>query len=377
MSSGRSIRQQTTPLAALTHAITLLAGARDANDVVDVIRATARAMMGCEGIAVIRREGDLCHYIEEDAIGSLWKGQKFPASICLSGWAMEEGRTVIVPDIAREDRVPHELYEKTFVKAVVMTPIRPRDPIGAIGAYWAAPYDPSPAEIEVLEALASATATAMENVRLIAALSEALEEAELVRDELRHRVKNAYMGAQGLVRLSLKGETSRDLVARIGALARVHTLIDDRLSGESFIDIGKLVEIEMEPYRTSAAGRYAANGPLIEIDGGRAVPLGLAINELATNALKYGALSVERGRVEISWSLEAGQVRFCWIESDGPVVVQPERAGDGTGLLARLVEKQLGGTKQRIFDPKGLRCTITFPLTQSSRVEAPYNTQSA
>jgi len=125
--------QQATPLAVLTHAIAQLAGARDASHVVEIIRATARSMIGCQGIAVIRKEDDLCHYIEEDAIGALWKGQKFPASACVSGWAMAERKTIVIPDIDHEDRVPRELYQDTFVRAIAMTPVRPQDPIGAIG----------------------------------------------------------------------------------------------------------------------------------------------------------------------------------------------------------------------------------------------------
>lgn len=360
--------QQATPLAVLTHAIAQLAGARDASHVVEIIRATARSMIGCQGIAVIRKEDDLCHYIEEDAIGALWKGQKFPASACVSGWAMAERKTIVIPDIDHEDRVPRELYQHTFVRAIAMTPVRPLDPIGAIGAYWAAPYQPTRMEIEILEALASAAATAIENVRLIVALSGALEEAELARDELRHRVKNAYMGAQSLAKLSIKGEAADDLVGRIQALSRAHSLLDERMSRDASIDIRDLIEIEVEPYRNTAPGRIVLSGPSMEIDSTRAVPLGLSINELATNALKHGALSIESGTVEITWSRNGEAISLSWIETNGPRVGNIGRTGEGSGLLARLVERQLRGTLEHIFDPAGVRCRIAFRQGEHMRV---------
>ena len=360
--------QQATPLAVLTHAIAQLAGARDASHAVEIIRATARSMIGCQGIAVIRKEDDLCHYIEEDAIGALWKGQKFPASACVSGWAMAERKTIVIPNIDHEDRVPRELYQDTFVRAIAMTPVRPQDPIGAIGAYWAAPYQPTRMEIEILEALASAAATAIENVRLILALSGALEEAELARDELRHRVKNAYMGAQSLAKLSIKGEAADDLVGRIQALSRAHSLLDERMSRDASIDIRDLIEIEVEPYRNTAPGRIVLSGPSMEIDSTRAVPLGLSINELATNALKHGALSIESGTVEITWSRNGEAISLSWIETNGPRVGNIGRTGEGSGLLARLVERQLRGTLEHIFDPAGVRCRIAFRQGEHPRV---------
>jgi len=127
--------------------------------------------VGCEGITVVRREGDLCHYVEEDAIGPLWKGEKFPASACISGWSMINRQTVVVPDVRQDDRIPLELYAGTFVRAVAMVPILQEEPVGAIGAYWSQPYEPTRWEVETLEALAAAAATAIENIGFAAGLT--------------------------------------------------------------------------------------------------------------------------------------------------------------------------------------------------------------
>ncbi|MBB3318251.1 MULTISPECIES: GAF domain-containing protein [unclassified Rhizobium] len=167
-----------TPLGSLTRATTAIARARSVKEVIETIRRTARSLVGCDGITVIRREGDLCRYVEEDAIEPLWKGQKFPAIACISGWAMINRQTVVVPDIAQDDRIPIELYAGTFVRALAMAPVRPSDPIGAIGAYWSQAYTPSRWEIETLEALAEAAAAAIENVDFIASLSDQLVNAK-------------------------------------------------------------------------------------------------------------------------------------------------------------------------------------------------------
>lgn len=370
MTDGKNRNRHHTPLGELTRAVGRLAGAKSADDVVEIVRTTARALVGCEGVAIIRRDGDLCHYIEEDAIGPLWKGQKFPMSACISGWAMINRQTVVVPDISVDDRIPYELYEETFVRAVLMTPVRRNDPLGAIGAYWAAPYEPSDDEIEVLEALASATATALENVRLISALKNAVSEAELVRDELRHRVKNAYMGAQSLARLTLPADLSNEFSGRISALSRVHELLDEQMKDGARIDLRSLIEIEVEPYTTTERQPFSLSGPSVQLQPMRATALGLVINELATNALKHGALSVPAGRVEIAWLVAGSELTVLWAEMNGPAVVEGASPNQGSGLITRLVERQLRGRLDHVLARSGARCQVTFAIDAAIREDA-------
>lgn len=167
-----------TPLATLTKALAKVSRARGRDEVIATIRATARSLIGCEGIAIILRDGDFCHYVEEDAIGPLWKGQRFPASSCVSGWAMLNRETAVIPDIARDKRIPHEFYAGTFVRALAMVPVNVEDPIAAIGAYWSQPYSPAAWETETLEALADAAATALANAEVIASLSATVPERD-------------------------------------------------------------------------------------------------------------------------------------------------------------------------------------------------------
>ncbi|WP_310467622.1 HWE histidine kinase domain-containing protein [Sphingomonas sp.] len=348
----------------LVQAIETLAGAAGMDDVVATLRNTARRLIGADGIAVILREGEQCWYVEEDAMGPLWKGHKFPLASCISGWAMLHRETVVIEDIRHDPRIPQELYLDTFVRSMLMVPVRSADPIGAIGAYWSETYRASDDQVEMLERLARATATAMENVRLIAALSKALDDAELARDELKHRVKNAFTAAQALASLTLPQEHHRALNSRIAALARAHDLLDEKLAAQESITLSELIAAELEPYATDSPGRLQLDGEHIELGSAQAVALGLVVNELATNALKYGALSTPSGRLDVAWRRDEDKVVVTWREADGPEVRASAMENFGSRLLRRLVEGQLRGTVRRELGSLGVTCILEFPLAK-------------
>jgi len=351
-----------TPTGELLAAVENLARAGTTEDIVELIRSSARRLIGCDGIAMVVRDGDLCHYIEEDAVGPLWKGRKFALSECISGWAMHNKQTAVIPDIAKDARIPVHLYRDTFVRSLVMAPVGVEHPIAALGAYWSAVYQPSDYEIETVETLARATATAMENARLVSALSRALAQAELARDELRHRVKNAYLAAQSLAMLSLPPDYSRVFAARIAALARAHELIDKKLSQQDSISITELLRAELEPYGENAPGRLVLGGPDLSLESAQGIALGLAVNELATNALKYGALATQNGRLDVSWRLEGNHLVLDWQEADGPEVRTAALESFGSRLLRRLIEGQLGGSVIRQLAKDGVTCRLEFPV---------------
>lgn len=156
----------------LAEAIEQLSLARSLGDVAAVIRGTARQLSGADGVTFVLREGDLCHYLDVNSILPLWKGQRFPMSACISGWCMLNCQTAIIPDIYADPRIPYNAYQPTFVKSLVMVPVRPEAPLAAIGAYWAEARRPEPQVVTVLEALARSTATALANVALDASLHE-------------------------------------------------------------------------------------------------------------------------------------------------------------------------------------------------------------
>ncbi|HEU4726735.1 MAG TPA: GAF domain-containing sensor histidine kinase [Kofleriaceae bacterium] len=157
--------------------------ARDLTNVMAIVRTAARQLTGADGATFVLRDHTRCYYADEDAIAPLWKGQRFPMEACISGWAMIHREPVAIPDIYDDARVPADAYRPTFVKSLVMVPIRTAAPVGAIGTYWAQPHRASPGEIELLSTLANSTSIAMENVQLYQELEQRVEQrtADLVR----------------------------------------------------------------------------------------------------------------------------------------------------------------------------------------------------
>lgn len=149
-----------------------LATARSLSAVVDILRETAREIVGAQGISVILRDDDTCFYVAEDAIGPLWTGGRFPLQSCISGWAMTRRETVLISDIRLDPRVPQEAYAPTFVRSMAMAPIGHPEPVAALGAYWADVRDHDPGEVRRLEALARAAAIALQNARLLGDLQQ-------------------------------------------------------------------------------------------------------------------------------------------------------------------------------------------------------------
>lgn len=133
-----------------------------------VVRTAARAVTGADGVTFVLGECSRCHYMDENAIGPLWKGQRFPMSICVSGWAMLNGRTAVIDDIYADSRVLHEVYRETFVKSMIMVPVRANAPVAAIGAYWAEKRSFGDDDIWAIEALADRVGEAMRNAALAA-----------------------------------------------------------------------------------------------------------------------------------------------------------------------------------------------------------------
>lgn len=156
---------------------------RDLASVQAIVRKAARSLTGCDGATFVLRDGDQCHYADEDAIEPLWKGGRFPMSACISGWAMLNKQAAVIPDIYADDRIPHDAYRPTFVKSLVMVPIRTLSPIGAIGNYWAEPHQATEREVKLLQALADATSIALSNVQMY----EEMEQYIVERTEALHK----------------------------------------------------------------------------------------------------------------------------------------------------------------------------------------------
>ena len=193
--------------------------------------------------------------------------------------------------------------------------------------------------------------------------------------ELNHRVKNILAIVQSVAAQTMRSSGSLENFAdaftgRLKALAIAH----DILTQTRWIGIGlsELLATVLAPYRTPEAPRVNLSGPAILLPAGAVVPLSMVLHELATNAIKYGALSTRRGSIDITWQLRDGaerQVELVWRERDGPKV-KASATGFGMKLIDTVISHDLDGKTRIEFDPAGMRWTLTFPVTGAAEGRA-------
>jgi two-component sensor histidine kinase/CheY-like chemotaxis protein len=195
---------------------------------------------------------------------------------------------------------------------------------------------------------------------------EAADHQTMLAHEVDHRAKNALAVVQAIVRMA-KRDNIDDYAAavegRIGALAKTHELLS-RSKWEG-ADILRLVLDELEPYRTDGDQRITILGPPLVLGPEQAQLVAMAIHELATNAAKYGSLSVEAGRVDVSWSTFDGVLSLIWDESGGPSTLPPTKTGFGTKIISSL-GKSHGGRTEFNWRPTGLSFKLELRYQKNS-----------
>lgn len=204
------------------------------------------------------------------------------------------------------------------------------------------------------------------------------ERQKLLLEELNHRVKNTLAIVQAIAGLTLRNTPepaafTAALSARLAALARAHSLLTRELwQGAA---LGDVVTAALAPF--GADGRQHAiriEGPAVIVRPNTAVTLSLVLHELATNALKHGALTAPLGQVSVAWSMAQAPdaprtVELLWGEQGGPPVAPPAKQGFGSRLIAASAD-QLGGEVDIRYDPAGVAARLRFPLSEA---QAPYN----
>ena len=202
---------------------------------------------------------------------------------------------------------------------------------------------------------------------------QAQERQRLLINELNHRVKNTLAIVQSLASQSFRRipdsePARRSFDARLNALAAAHSLLT-----ASNWEAARLVDTmraSVEATAGAAVDRFSINGPDFALQPQTAVSLAMIIHELSTNAIKYGALSVEGGRVAIDWSIEhegeACRLRIEWVERGGPAVTEPERRGFGSRLIERGMSAEQDSAVTLRYEPEGLRCSISAILPRSA-----------
>lgn len=194
----------------------------------------------------------------------------------------------------------------------------------------------------------------------------------LMIHELNHRVKNTLATVQSLAAQTLRAEADpvsayEKFESRLMGLAEVH----DVLTREQWdgADLREVAERALRPFTGTSGERVALRGPHVRLTPGAALTLALVLHELATNAVKYGALSAAAGRLDVAWSLEADRLQLIWDERGGPPAAPPSRRGFGSRLIERALRGELQGSATMSFTPRGLTCRLEAKLPRSE--EAP------
>jgi two-component sensor histidine kinase len=194
----------------------------------------------------------------------------------------------------------------------------------------------------------------------------------LLMREVDHRAKNVLAVVQSVIRLTPRDKPevfATAVEARVAALARTHSLLAE--GGWYGADLRAVAERALAPYMSMPnSGTVRLDGPPVPLVPAAVQPTAMVLHELATNAARYGALSVPGGAVTLAWRVSRGggddRLHMRWAETDGaPVPGTPTRQGFGTRLIDASVRGQLGGTVTRRWETSGLVCEISIPLARA------------
>ncbi|HVN77040.1 MAG TPA: PAS domain S-box protein [Thermoanaerobaculaceae bacterium] len=395
----------------LIEAVQALASARSLDDVAAVVRRSARRLVGSDGATFVLRESGYCRYVDEDAIGPLWKGQSFPLTTCISGWAMLNKTPAVVPDIYVDGRIPVDAYRPTFVKSLAMVPIRTEDPLGAIGTYWASSHVATDMEVQLVQTLADAAARAIENVGLLKdledrvherteSLSAANRELEAFSYSVSHDLRAPLRAIDGFSRIlqddygaHLDAEGQRLIRVIRDSTQRMAQLIEDllafsragrtELSGAR-IEMQRLVKVVLgEVVREEEWDRYEFEIADLPAATGDAALVQQVWLNLLGNAVKFAAAR-ERPVVRVFATREDGMVRYhvrdngvgfnmAYVDKLFGVFQRLHSArefpgtGVGLALVRRIVSRHGGTTSAQGAVGEGAEFTFTLPAAAEER----------
>ena len=194
-------------------------------------------------------------------------------------------------------------------------------------------------------------------------LKSAEAHRDLLINELNHRVKNTLAMVQSVAAQTFRGVDTAargDFEQRLLTLSTVHSLLTDENWDSA--ELHDVIRASLRLHLAGDAPRISFDGPDMRLKPKSAVAISMALHELGTNALKYGALSNDKGRVALGWTTDGGRFRLRWEERSGPPVAPPARSGFGSRMIERGLSAELQGDVAIDFRPAGVVCTIDAPL---------------
>jgi two-component sensor histidine kinase len=288
-----------------------------------------------------------------------------------AGYALKTDAPVITEDIATERhfRIPTLLIEHG-VQSTVNVVIRGDDgPFGVLEVDSRQPRKFSQDDIDFLQNYANLLAAAIQRVNTQRELAEGALKHRVLGYELQHRINNILATIRAVARRTRARSENLDVFAaafdqRLAAIARTHRLLSRTDSAD--VELREVLMQELSAHGAVEGENLALAGPEIRLAPRQAQVLGMAFHELATNAVKHGALSARGGRIDVAWeiALNDEQARIRWREAGVTIGRAPDRRGYGSEILEKAIPQMLHGSFERRFDPDGLQCLISFALDQ-------------
>lgn len=297
-----------------------------------------------------------------------------------AGYALRTNEPVITEDIAAETRfsIPRLLFEHG-VKSTVNVVIRGEDgPFGVLEVDSRQLRRFEQDDINFLQNYANLLAAAIDRVKVQHDLAESAAKQKVLGFELQHRINNMLATIRAVARRTRAKsqdleEFAKAFDERLAAIARTHSLLSRSEEGE--VDIRELLALELSAHGAVEGENLSQRGPVVPLSAKQAQVLAMALHELTTNAVKYGALSVGTGRIEVFWNIEVNgtetQLRLRWRESGVPIENEPVRRGYGSEILEKSIPHMLHGKFERTFNSDGIECLILASLTGGRDDERP------
>jgi two-component sensor histidine kinase len=288
-------------------------------------------------------------------------------SVTSCGASLRLRSRVVISDVEADELIARSaelpIYRRAGIRAMQTTPLMARDGqlLGVLSTHWRQPHQPGERDLRLLDVLARQAADLIER-------SLAVEHSHMLLDEINHRAKNMLTVVQAMARqTALKTDPDsfvRQFSDRLAGLAASQDLlVRNDWQG---VEIADLARSQLAHLGDLLDSRILLSGPSLSLTPAAAQTLGMALHELGTNAVKYGALSNQDGRIEIAWSLSEvpPQSRFVldWRERNGPPVAAPARRGFGFSVMVRSVEHALDADVELAFAEAGLNWTMVAPV---------------
>lgn len=331
-----------SPWKELITVVQQLSLARDLPSIMAIVRHAARTLTGADGATFVLRDHDKCFYADEEAIEPLWKGKRFPMSICISGWVMLNRQPVVIPDIYKDPRIPAEAYRPTFVKSLAMVPIRTHAPLGAIGNYWATSHQPTADEVAILAALADTTSVAIENVRVYEELEQRVAERTRELQEANHELDAFASAVSHDLRNPLCAVMSgaclleEEYLSQFNSTAKtiIHAIVEDAVKMEntiqSLLSLARMNRTELHKTQVNLSELAAKSADNVQRHNqekqvnvkiqkdihvqGDATLLQIVMDNLLSNALKYTS---KRDDAVIAFGQKAEEPDVLFVQDNG------------------------------------------------------------